>query len=435
MIKFKKYIFAVAALWAATAAVSYSQTPEHRQEVMELLKEDPTRCVNLHHNYEAPEKIIDTPAPKGYKPFYVSHYGRHGSRYHYTERYMDEPLSVFDSLAAHALLTEEGQAVRQDLVTLNEAHDGQLGYLTHKGAAQHQEIAERLYGRCPEIFSQKDRREVYCVATDVQRCIQSMANFCVGLTRENQSLDITMDAGPRFTKYLCNADGVPRISKRETFLADSVLKANLDPSRLLEKWTVDPEAAMKYMPKGSAHKFIADILWGGSTGQCLNIEDPYIYRHFTPEELYAFWAYNDVKYYNVMCASVENSRSRDLIAKRNLRDILDKADAAVAGNHRAADLRFGHDTGLSPIYSLLRIEGLEKEGHMADAIDGVWYGFRDMPMASNLQLIFYRNKKGDVLVKLLRNEKETLIPALKPVSGPYYSWKDMRAYFVSLLAE
>lgn len=435
MLKFKKYIFVAAVLSVSSAAVSYSQTPEHRQEVMELLREDPTRSVNLHHNYEAPEKIVDTPAPKGYKPFYVSHYGRHGSRYHYTERYMKEPLSVFDSLDAHGLLTEEGKSVKKDLEILLAAHDGQLGYLTHKGAAQHQQIAERLYGRCPEIFSQKDRREVYCVATDVQRCIQSMANFCVGLTRGNQSLDITMDAGPRFTKYLCNADGVPRTTQRETFVADSVLNANLETSRLLAKWTVDPEAAMKYMPKGDARKFMTAIFWGGSTGQCLDIQDPNIYRHFTPEELYALWAYYDVKYFDIMSATVENSRNRDIIAKRNVQDILDKADAAVAGNHRAADLRFGHDTGLSPIFSFLRVEGLEKERHMADAIDGVWYGFRDMPMASNLQLIFYRNKKGDVLVKLLRNEKETLIPALKPVSGPYYSWKDMRAYFVSLLSE
>lgn len=435
MIKFKKYIFVAAVLSTASAAVSYSQTPEHRQEVMELLREDPTRGVNLHHNYEAPEKIIDTPAPKGYKPFYVSHYGRHGSRYHYTERYMAEPLSVFDSLDAHGLLTAEGQAVKNDLLILLKAHDGQLGYLTHKGAAQHRQIAGRLYSRCPEIFNQKDRREVYCVSTDVQRCIQSMANFCVALTRGNADLDITMDAGPRFTKYLCNADGVANTTRRETFLADSVLKANLDPSRLLGKWTVDPEAAMKYMPKGDARKFMTEIFWGGSTGQCLDIEDPYIYRHFTPEELYALWAYYDVKYYNIMCGTVENGRTRDIIGKRILKDIVDKADEALAGNGHAADLRFGHDSGLSPLLSLMRVEGLEKERPMADAIDGVWYGFRDMPMASNLQIIFYRSKKGDVLVKLLRNEKETLIPALTPVCGPYYRWKDMREYFVSLLSE
>ena len=98
----------------------------------------------------------------------------------------------------------------------------------------------------------------------------------------------------------------------------------------------------------------------------------------------------------------------------------------------AADLRFGHDSGLQPLLSYLRIKGYEELISMADAPAKGWYSFEQMPMASNLQLIFYRNEKGDVLVKLLRNEQETTIPALKPWKGPYYRWKDLRAYFVSL---
>lgn len=53
-----------------------------------------------------------------------------------------------------------------------------------------------------------------------------------------------------------------------------------------------------------------------------------------------------------------------------------------------------------------------------------------MPMASNLQMIFFRNKKGDVLVKLVYNDKETSIPALKAFCGPFYKWEDLREYLV-----
>ena len=427
-----KYIIVATVLATGCCLVSFAQSPEHRQEVMALLKEDPTRSVNLHHNYEAPSKIVDTPAPKGYKPFYVSHYGRHGSRYHWTMRYLDTPIAVLDSLNAHGLLTEEGKSVLNDLNVLKKAHDGQVGYLTHKGAAQHQEIAQRLCTRCPEIFRQKDRGEVYCVSTDVQRCIQSMANFCTQIARENPKLHITMDAGDRFTKYLSNTEGVPGAGKREAFVMDSVLTANLDPSRLLKSWTTSPEEAVKFMKHGP-ERFFVDVVWGGSTGQCLDMEDPYIYRHFNLDELYAIWAYNDVRYYNFMNATVENKRTRDLVGVRVLKDILEKADAAIAGNDHAADLRFGHDTGLGPTLSALRIKGLETEHKMADAIDGVWYGFQGMPMASNLQMIFYRNRKGDVLVKLLRNEVETTIPALRSVSGPYYRWDDLRGYLLELV--
>lgn len=433
VMRLKKYVVITAAMTMGCCLASFAQSPEHRQEVMALLKEDPTRSVNLHHNYEAPSKIVDTPAPKGYKPFYVSHYGRHGSRYHYTYSYMDKPLAVFDSLDSRGLLTEEGQAVRDDIRFLRKEHEGQLGYLTHKGAAQHREIAARLCRRCPELFHQKDRREVFCASTEIQRCIQSMANFCVQLSRENPGLDITMDAGERFKKYLCNDEGVPRIGKREIAIMDSVLNANLNPERLLKAWTKDPGEAVKYMKNGDACAFFYDVIWAGSTGQCLNVEDPYIYRHFTPEELYALWAYNDVRYYHYMNSSVENHRTRDLIGGRILRDIVEKADEAVRGNNRVADLRFGHDSGLGPLFSIMRVKGMEEEHKMADAIDGVWYGFQGMPMASNLQMIFYRNRKGDVLVKLLRNEVETTIPALRSVSGPYYRWDDLRGYLLELV--
>lgn len=425
-----------------------AQPAQNKQELMRLLQEKPERSAPLLYNYEAQSKIIDTPAPKGFKPFYVSHYGRHGSRYHCVEQFFMSPMAVLDSLDAHNLLTDEGRSVLGDMQIIADAHEGQIGYLTHKGARQHQDIAGRLYRRCPELFNQKDRREVYCVSTAVPRCIQSMANFCLELGRENPSLEITMDAGERFTKYLCNDEGVPHDNAREVFVRDSVLNANLDPTRLLAALTTDAEEAVKYM-KGGARKFFAELLNAGSIGQCLDIQDPYIYRHFTADEIYGIFSYYNVRFYTIMNASVENGRSRDLIGARVLKDIAEKADAAIGmctcdaeaghagadcggGNGHCADLRFGHDAGLGPILSLLRLAGFEKEEKMAKSIDGKWYSFEGMPMASNLQMIFYRNKKGEVLVKFLFNEYETSIPSLGP--GPYYRWSLIREYLVSKIS-
>ncbi len=409
-------------------AASYAQGLDARR----LLEEDITRSANLHHNYEAPSQIYDSPVPKGYTPFYISHYGRHGSRYHWGSRPLDDAISVLDSLKNHDLLTDEGLAVREDILTLQNAHQGQVGYLTHKGAAQHQAIAHRMYSRYPQVFKQKDRRQVNCAATSVQRCIQSMANFCVQLARENPSLDFTMDAGERFADYISNSRGVPRSSERSKFIKDSVFTSSIDPSRVMTAWVTDSTAALEFLPHNSSRQFMYSVFSAGGIGQCLDIEDPFIYRHYTFDEVYGMWKYADVSYYDSMCATVENERSRDLIGKRILKDILEKADAALAGGDHAADLRFGHDTGLSPLMCLLKVQGVEREYHLADAPD-VWLGFRRMPMASNLQIVFYHNRKGDVLVKFLFNEKETAIPSLTAVSGPYYKWEDVRNYFVSLL--
>ena len=54
-----------------------------------------------------------------------------------------------------------------------------------------------------------------------------------------------------------------------------------------------------------------------------------------------------------------------------------------------------------------------------------------MCMASNLQMVFFRDKAGHVLVKLLRNESETVIPGLQTVTGPFYLWETLREYLVS----
>ena len=50
-----------------------------------------------------------------------------------------------------------------------------------------------------------------------------------------------------------------------------------------------------------------------------------------------------------------------------------------------------------------------------------------MPMATNMQIVFYRNGGGDVLVKVLYNEREAALVGLAPVKGPYYRWQDVRS--------
>ena len=109
-------------------------------------------------------------------------------------------------------------------------------------------------------------------------------------------------------------------------------------------------------------------------------------------------------------------------------EIVQRADEAIAGAPVAADLRFGHDW---PYLALCAYFGLEGYGYprlSAEEALRSWLGPLHCPFSANLQIVFYRNRKGEVLVKFLANEQETLIPELKAVSGPYYSWDDVKAY-------
>ena len=76
-----------------------------------------------------------------------------------------------------------------------------------------------------------------------------------------------------------------------------------------------------------------------------------------------------------------------------------------------------------------------KDLHIWEAPDE-WPAYRNLCMCTNVQLLFYRNRKGEVLVKVLHNEQEVLVGPSCPVySGPYYRWEDMRAYLESRLTD
>lgn len=414
----KRTVILLAALFVAQAASAQRED----------LQQNPERYSGVHYRYEAPSEIVDTPAPKGYEPFYVSHYGRHGSRYHAGTSYIRNCIEVFSPLADKGLLTREGMALFRELKAIEEAQSDMIGYLTQKGAEEHRQVAHRLYGRVPKVFNRKDRREVMAASSTIPRCIQSMANFCMQMKAENPDLEISMYTGPRYMNYILNGADFPHNPRHKAIL-DSVLNARLDPSRAMKAWFNDPEEASGYFGKLDAAHVCLNVYYISTTVDCLDEHLDGTFKFFTEEELFALWQYDNMNNMDNMGFTVENRSGNKIISDHIMRDMLEKADAAVAGNGRAADLRFGHDSGLLPLISALGLEGIDKVMPMVRTADpdGIFI-YKFMPMCSSLQMIFYKNKNGDVLVKFVRNEEETTIPALRPIEGPYYSWKDVRAY-------
>ena len=143
---------------------------------------------------------------------------------------------------------------------------------------------------------------------------------------------------------------------------------------------------------------------------------------------------NACRIYSEMCNSVESGGRRMSLTETLLSDFIAKADAALtSGSQRAADLRFAHDVSVAPLSALIGIEGCDKRLPAKD-VWKYWMTSEYVPMAMNLQMVFYRKdgdtKCKDVLVKFLLNEQERLVPALTPVEGPYYRWKDVRKFLL-----
>ena len=95
---------------------------------------------------------------------------------------------------------------------------------------------------------------------------------------------------------------------------------------------------------------------------------------------------------------------------------------------------YGHDSTLQPYAAALGLEKFSKI-HSVDNLPFEYWDYASMiGMCSNVQIVFYRNKKNDVLVKFLYNERETTIPALEAsYNGVYYEWSKVREYYMSRL--
>lgn len=394
-----------------------------------LLEENPERAGGVYHYYEYVPSAF-TKAPKGYKPFYISHYGRHGSRYHSSAGLVTGAVGTLAAAEKVGLLTDEGKLLKRQIDTVYTEHQGMFGMLSERGAEEHHAIASRMLSNYPEVFK-GERLEVECVSSYWPRCLVSMANFTSELQRRNGDLKVHYVTGPKYLDYICMNLDTKDVTKGSNALKKHLLDSLISTERFLEAIFTDPAKAAALIP--DPKDFMDRVYLAGAISPNTDAR-PDIFSHFTTDELTALWIARNDKLYYGFGISAEEGEYVSTIAKPLIEDIIAKADEAVmSGSGKAADLRFGHDTGLLPLVGTIGIAGMEKRWKSEDVHER-WFDFRMMSMASNLQMIFFRNRKGDVLVKLVYNERETTIPAVKTAEGPFYRWEDLRGHLARIAA-
>lgn len=369
---------------------------------------------------------VSTPAPAGYVPFYISHYGRHGSRWLLTPAVYSVPRRILGDAEQAGVLTPLGKDLYARLrVAADDAVD-RYGDLSPLGAREQRGIAERMFRSYPEVFSTEHGRRavIYSRSTQVPRCILSMAAHNERLKELNPALEISRDATKKDT-YLNNDPEINRDTVK-VIVAD-FLRRHFNPGRLIEALFSDTLYARAHIgdrTEFANHLFSAAINMPNLDHLHIGMMDV-----FTPDETFILWQATNLHMYSLVGPSVVNGNSAVRSASLLLKDILACADSAVSGRGVSADLRFGHDSYIIPLLALMDVHGMNRQEANADSVYTAWSNFKASPMGANLQLIFYRNgKSGDVLVKLLHGERETSIPVATDIA-PYYHWKDVRAYY------
>lgn len=376
------------------------------------------------------EETPQTRAPFGYRPFYISHYGRHGSRYMSERGQVEVVLNVMLEARKRGILTAQGEALCDDMIAFDTGHDDMYGQLAPPGAIEHRHIARRMYRHFKPVFSRRHRRNVKCISSMLPRCIVSMANCCEELNSCAPALQFEMLAGVKYYRLLNTPDttrALMEIRQRSKDYLYPRFPEYFDDASFFERIFSDPEAARELSSDWTG--FFMKLFDCAGDAVCAGL-DVDLKSYLTEDEMAGLMHFRNCIIFAEDGRNELNWEARKPMVKIFLNEILSKADDAVAGNDVAADLRFGHDSGLSGLMTLIGLEGYDMESSPEKAWE-VWDASEMMPMASNLQIVFYKNifnKK--VLVKFLFNEREKSIPALG--NGPYYPWTDLRDYLGSL---
>lgn len=415
MKNYRPYCMMAALLLVATASAQTS-----KKEIFS----DIYRTGSNYFAYPGPSAKQLTKAPAGYAPFYISHYGRHGSRYMSNNEYYVSAIQKLDSAKQLGILTAKGEEVLEKLKTGYADAWHRDGDLTSLGARQHQGIARRMYERFPELLSQP--LKIDAKSSTSRRCMLSMFNFCQELQSQNPSLEISMNASKRDMKYVVEDLGIkPEVTPESDGFEQqraAIFEGAHNPQRLMASLFSDQEKASRIINGRDLMEALYNVAEDLQNVPELNIS---LIDVFTKDELFNMWTgYNAGWLLNT--GLVPGSTPYYQQQQEVLDSIVSMADQVICKGVPTVTLRFSHDSSVLPLAYLIGLK--EARGGKTDIANLYKYISIDkiIPMAANIQMIFYRKEgSDDVLVKFLLNENETSVP-MKTDCSPYYHWKAVK---------
>ena len=364
-----------------------------------------------------------TPAPAGYKPFYISHYGRHGARYAWQSDIYKLLHYTFKDAREADNLTELGNDYRHRFESLYPDVKYRVGDLSRKGFRQQEALAERMYKNFPQVFN--GDAHVRAWTSTSTRCVMTMSAFCLGLKAQDPNLDIFENFGKVFLPAILPLDGsnpfrnkdykVTPVPFEETW--EQYIERNIDYKTILTRLFVDPDKAVEPAKQWDFVSYLYFFAAGmASLDTDLDFTDI-----FTPEERIALWKIDNFQFYWYAWET-------HLGYMPILEDIVAKADERIASGEKGADLRFGHDYTILPLMMILNLDGMGREAQNADEINDICR-VQQVPMGANVHLVFFRSSSSDeILLKVLHNGVEATLP-VPTDNWPYYSWNAFKEYY------
>ena len=402
--------------------------------VRDDFKANPKLSANNYQAYPVSGFPALTAAPEGYEPFFINHYGRHGSRWLINEKKYTYPLQMLEKGERNGKLTRRGQEVLNVLREVHDASHGRLGELSDIGAEQHQAIARRMYQNFPQVF--QDGAHVMARSTIVIRCILSMQNEVDVLASLNPRLHITTDASEATMYYMNYSDSVVRpLRASQADLINRCKEKWINPKGMLKKLFTD-QAFVRDSIDDARKMMIYLMEVTGNMQSHHQFEGVNLYDVFSDDDIYSVWRYNNAFWY-INSGETPLTQCRvDYMEANLLRNFIEDADRALTCGDPTpgASLRFGHESVVLPLCCLMGLNGADYRTTDLENLDKYWQTYKIFPMAANIQFVYFRKDgSDDILMLPLLNEQEATLPVDTDVA-PYYHWTDVRDYFIEKLS-
>ena len=436
----KRILLITLSLMAFFAAFAQADTLT-LQDIEQILKADPAKAGGNHYCYPAGD-YSPAPAPKGYEAVYVSHYGRHGSRHATSASKYDKMADLLIYGHDHSRLTPAGEDLYQRYMEIYPKLEGHSGDLTVKGQQEHRGIARRMAAAYPKAIGKK--AVIDARATTSHRAIISMMSFCDELRRQRPGITINYGADNADRTYTALEDPIIKASGKDLwkslqdvfknpefikYYAEIFVHGNEVAEAFFSRYFTDLESVKT---QGDPAELMSVIFEVVTIMQCMDFEANFD-DVFTGEELELLWERANIWAVLMFIGTPYTDQYIPTHAQVLLRQIMDTVDKDLAEGKTTARLRFSHDTIVGPLMALMGISGWNEP--KTDVRTWKYY-FQswNLPMGSNIQFIIYRNKKdrNDLLVRVMYNEKDQILPLEDQSRAPYYKWSDFKAHYTAV---
>ena len=425
----KKILHVIVLLLTMHVATTSAQT------VMDMIRQRPSYASCNYDTYPDSITATLTPAPTGKKPFYISHYGRHGSRYISSRSGYDFPYMMMLHADSLDELTPTGRKILHEMNSIMHDTEGRWGELTGYGKQQMENIGQRMVERFPEVLC--PGANVKAVSTIVPRCIESMGSFTMKMLQVCPQLNVTMSASQRTQWYMNHQDRKLRrnyMTPEAQKAFDDYKSTRVGNTRLMELVFKNPDIVKEFVDEEHFSYYLMKMsIFQFNTNYNRNTN---LMQFFDPEDLYNMWQIDNALWYIQHGAYKLNGARQPSSQRYLLRQLIADADSCLRLERPGAQLRFGHETVLFPLVCLIGINGYDFSTDNLDELeDKGWWCSSVFPMGCNLQFIFYRSdlRDSDVLFKVLLNEAEATLP-IPTDCAPYYHWNDFRQYCMEKLS-